>query len=106
MLIVLELLIIWFMLGIKVGSWVIGKIGDFFIWLIVCVSDGIVFVFLLVMVNEIVDFFFSVFFLIIFIVIFFDILIYFGILFWLIDKIGWVILKVFCLLKLESFFFI
>jgi purine nucleoside transport protein len=41
---------------------------------------------------------------IIFVVTFFDILAYFGILTWMIDKIGWVISKVSRLPKLESFF--
>lgn len=103
-LIVLELLITWFMLGTKVGSWAIGKIGDFFTWLIACASDGIAFAFPSVMANETVDFFFSALLPIIFIVTFFDILTYFGILPWLIDKIGWVISKASRLPKLESFF--
>lgn len=102
-LIVLELLITWFMLGTKVGSWAIGKIGDFFTWLIACASDGIAFAFPSVMANETVDFFFSALLPIIFIVTFFDILTYFGILPWLIDKIGWVISKASRLPKLESF---
>ncbi|MCY8374235.1 NupC/NupG family nucleoside CNT transporter [Bacillus inaquosorum] len=103
-LIVLELLITWFMLGTKVGSLAIGKIGDFFTWLIACASDGIAFAFPSVMANETVDFFFSALLPIIFIVTFFDILTYFGILPWLIDKIGWVISKASRLPKLESFF--
>jgi purine nucleoside transport protein len=41
---------------------------------------------------------------IIFIITFFDILTYFGILTWIIDKVGWVISKISGLPKLESFF--
>jgi purine nucleoside transport protein len=54
--------------------------------------------------NETVDFFFSALLPIIFVVTFFDILSYFGILTWIIDKVGWVISKVSRLPKLESFF--
>ncbi|KMY51379.1 nucleoside transporter C-terminal domain-containing protein [Peribacillus loiseleuriae] len=103
-LIVVELLITWFMLGTTIGSWVINKIASFFTWLIACASEGIAFVFPSVMANETVDFFFSALLPIIFVVTFFDILSYFGILTWIIDKVGWVISKVSRLPKLESFF--
>ncbi|MBA9026159.1 MULTISPECIES: NupC/NupG family nucleoside CNT transporter [Bacillaceae] len=103
-LIVVELLITWFMLGTTIGSWVITKIASFFTWLIACASEGIAFVFPSVMANETVDFFFSALLPIIFVVTFFDILSYFGILTWIIDKVGWVISKVSRLPKLESFF--
>ena len=56
------------------------------------------------MANPSVDFFFSALMPIIFIITFFDILSYFGILIWIIDKVGWVISKVSGLPKLESFF--
>jgi purine nucleoside transport protein len=56
------------------------------------------------MANEHVDFFFSALLPIIFIITFFDILSYFGILTWIIDKVGWVISKISGLPKLESFF--
>jgi purine nucleoside transport protein len=52
------------------------------------------------MANEQVDFFFSALMPIIFIITFFDILSYFGILSWIIDKVGWLT----GLPKLESFF--
>ncbi|QFG00692.1 NupC/NupG family nucleoside CNT transporter [Psychrobacillus glaciei] len=103
-LIIVELLITWFMLGTTIGSWVINKIGSFFTWLISCANEGIGFVFPTAMANETVDFFFSALLPIIFIVTFFDILSYFGILTWIIDKGGWVISKVSRLPKLESFF--
>lgn len=103
-LVVVELLITWFMLGTTIGSWVINKIASFFTWLIACASEGIAFVFPTAMANETVDFFFSALLPIIFIVTFFDILSYFGILTWIIDKGGWVISKVSRLPKLESFF--
>ncbi|MFJ8063588.1 nucleoside transporter C-terminal domain-containing protein [Psychrobacillus sp. NPDC096426] len=103
-LIIVELLITWFMLGTTIGSWVINKIATFFTWLIACASEGIAFVFPTVMANETVDFFFSALLPIIFIVTFFDILSYFGILTWIIDKGGWLISKVSRLPKLESFF--
>ena len=103
-LIVVELLITWFMLGTSIGSWIINKIASFFTWLIACASEGIAFVFPSVMANETVDFFFSALLPIIFVVTFFDILSYFGILTWIIDKVGWVISKVSRLPKLESFF--
>jgi purine nucleoside transport protein len=103
-LLVVELVIAWFMLGTTIGSWVINKIASFFNWLIACASEGIAFAFPSVMANETVDFFFSALLPIIFIVTFFDILSYFGILTWIIDKVGWVISKVSRLPKLESFF--
>lgn len=103
-LIIVELLITWFMLGTTIGSWVINKIASFFTWLIACASEGIAFAFPTVMANETIDFFFSALLPIIFIVTFFDILSYFGILTWIIDKGGWVISKVSRLPKLESFF--
>lgn len=103
-LIIVELLITWFMLGTTIGSWVINKIASFFTWLIACASEGIAFVFPTAMANETIDFFFSALLPIIFIVTFFDILSYFGILTWIIDKGGWVISKVSRLPKLESFF--
>jgi purine nucleoside transport protein len=56
------------------------------------------------MANEHVDFFFSALMPIIFIITFFDILTYFGILTWIIDKVGWLISKISGLPKLESFF--
>jgi purine nucleoside transport protein len=56
------------------------------------------------MANETIDFFFSALLPIIFIVTFFDILSYFGILTWIIDKVGWLISKVSKMPKLESFF--
>ena len=79
------------MLGTKIGGWAINLIASFFSWLIACASDGIAFAFPSVMGNETVDFFFSALLPIIFVVTFFDILAYFGILTWMIDKIGWVI---------------
>ncbi|AXN40992.1 nucleoside transporter C-terminal domain-containing protein [Peribacillus butanolivorans] len=103
-LLVLELLITWFMLSTKIGAWVINQIASFFTWLISCANEGISFVFPSVMANEQVDFFFSALMPIIFIITFFDILSYFGILTWIIDKVGWLISKVSRLPKLESFF--
>lgn len=97
-LVVVELLITWFMLSMKIGSWAINKIASFFTWLIACANEGISFVFPSVMANEQVDFFFSALLPIIFIITFF------GILTWLIDKVGWLISKVSGLPKLESFF--
>ncbi|PJN85764.1 nucleoside transporter C-terminal domain-containing protein, partial [Bacillus velezensis] len=64
----------------------------------------IAFAFPSVMANPTVDFFFSALLPIIFVVTFFDMLSYFGILPWLIDKIGWLISKISRLPKLESFF--
>lgn len=103
-LLVVELLITWFMLGTEIGGWVISKIAAFFTWLIECANQGISFVFPTAMGNETIDFFFSALLPIIFIVTFFDILSYFGILTWLIDKVGWVISKISGLPKLESFY--
>lgn len=103
-LVIVELLITWFMLSTKIGTGVINQIAAFFTWLISCANEGISFVFPSAMANEQVDFFFSALMPIIFIVTFFDILTYFGILTWLIDKVGWVISKVSGLPKLESFF--
>ncbi|OAH55729.1 MULTISPECIES: nucleoside transporter C-terminal domain-containing protein [Bacillaceae] len=103
-LLIVELLMTWFMLSTKIGTWVINQIASFFTWLITCANEGISFVFPSVMANEQVDFFFSALMPIIFIVTFFDILTYFGILTWLIDKVGWIISKVSGLPKLESFF--
>ncbi|MFF2290566.1 nucleoside transporter C-terminal domain-containing protein [Peribacillus butanolivorans] len=103
-LLVIELLITWFMLSTKIGAWVINQIASFFTWLISCANEGISFVFPSVMANEHVDFFFSALMPIIFIITFFDILSYFGILTWIIDKVGWLISKVSRLPKLESFF--
>jgi purine nucleoside transport protein len=103
-LVVVEFLITWFMLSTKIGSWVINKIASFFNWLIACANEGISFVFPSVMANEYVDFFFSALMPIIFIITFFDILTYFGILTWIMDKVGWLISKVSGLPKLESFF--
>ncbi|MBT2658083.1 NupC/NupG family nucleoside CNT transporter [Bacillus sp. ISL-18] len=103
-LIVLELLITWFMLATKIGTWIINQIASFFTFLISCANEGISFVFPSAMANPSVDFFFSALMPIIFIITFFDILTYFGILIWIIDKVGWVISKVSGLPKLESFF--
>ncbi|MFY4777110.1 nucleoside transporter C-terminal domain-containing protein [Metabacillus sp. RGM 3146] len=103
-LMVTELLITWFMQGTKVGSSVIHVFASFFSWLISCANEGISFVFPSVMANQNVDFFFSALLPIIFIVTFFDILTYFGILPWIIDKVGWLISKISGLPKLESFF--
>ena len=103
-LIVIELLITWFMLAIKIGTWIINQIASFFTFLIFCANEGISFVFPSAMANPSIDFFFSALMPIIFIITFFDILSYFGILIWIIDKVGWVISKVSGLPKLESFF--
>lgn len=103
-LLIVEFLITWFMLETKIGTWTINKIASFFTWLIACANDGISFAFPSVMANEHVDFFFSALLPIIFIITFFDILSYFGILTWIIDKVGWVISKISGLPKLESFF--
>lgn len=103
-LLVVEVLITWFMLGTSIGTWIINKIASLFTWLISCANDGIAFAFPSVMGNQTVDFFFSALLPIIFVVTFFDILSYFGILTWIIDKVGWVISKVSRLPKLESFF--
>jgi purine nucleoside transport protein len=103
-LIVVEFIITWFMLSTKIGTWVINQIAAFFTWLITCANEGISFVFPSAMANEQVDFFFSALMPIIFIITFFDILSYFGILTWIIDKVGWLISKVSGLPKLESFF--
>ncbi|MTH55457.1 NupC/NupG family nucleoside CNT transporter [Bacillus mangrovi] len=103
-LIAAELLITWFMLGTKIGGQAIGGFASFFNWLIACANEGISFVFPSVMANEQVDFFFSALLPIIVIVTFFDILSYFGILTWIIDKVGWVISRLSRLPKLESFF--
>ncbi|MEH7886113.1 nucleoside transporter C-terminal domain-containing protein [Bacillus sp. JJ1609] len=104
LLLVVEFLITWFMLSTKIGTWVINQIASFFTWLISCANEGISFVFPSAMANEYVDFFFSALMPIIFIITFFDILSYFGILTWIIDKVGWLIAKVSGLPKLESFF--
>ncbi|MGA9226724.1 MAG: nucleoside transporter C-terminal domain-containing protein [Mesobacillus sp.] len=104
LLLVVEFLITWFMLSTKIGTWVINQIASFFTWLISCANEGISFVFPSAMANEYVDFFFSALMPIIFIITFFDILTYFGILTWIIDKVGWLIAKVSGLPKLESFF--
>jgi purine nucleoside transport protein len=101
---IVELLITWFMLATTVGTWTIDKISSFFTWLISCANAGISFAFPSVMANDTVDFFFSALMPIIFIVTFFDILSYFGIMTWIIDKVGWVISKISGLPKLESFF--
>ncbi|MEK3799823.1 nucleoside transporter C-terminal domain-containing protein [Peribacillus sp. FSL H8-0477] len=103
-LLVCELLITWFMLSTTIGSWVIKQIASFFTWLISCANEGISFVFPSVMANEQVDFFFNALMPIIFIITFFDILSYFGIMTWIIDKVGWFISKISGLPKLESFF--
>ncbi|NHM30733.1 NupC/NupG family nucleoside CNT transporter [Bacillus sp. C11] len=104
LLLIVEFLITWFMLSTKIGTWTINKIASFFTWLISCANEGISFVFPSAMANEHVDFFFSALMPIIFIITFFDILSYFGILTWIIDKVGWLIAKVSGLPKLESFF--
>lgn len=101
---IVELIITWFMLTTTVGTWIIDKIASFFTWLVECANAGIAFAFPSVMANETVDFFFSALIPIIFIVTFFDILSYFGIMTWIIDKVGWVISKISGLPKLESFF--
>ncbi|WP_251555335.1 nucleoside transporter C-terminal domain-containing protein [Neobacillus muris] len=103
-LLIVEFLITWFMLSTKIGSWVINKIASFFTWLIDCANEGISFVFPSALASEQVDFFFSALMPIIFIITFFDILSYFGILTWIIDKVGWLISKISGLPKLESFF--
>ncbi len=56
------------------------------------------------MENQTIDFFFSALLPIIFVITFFDILSYFGILTWIIDKVGAIISKISRLPKLESFF--
>ncbi|RFU62717.1 NupC/NupG family nucleoside CNT transporter [Peribacillus saganii] len=104
LLLVVEFLITWFMLSTRIGTWIINQIASFFTWLISCANEGISFVFPSAMANEQVDFFFSALMPIIFIITFFDILTYFGILTWIIDKVGWIIAKVSGLPKLESFF--
>lgn len=104
LLLIVEFLITWFMLSTQIGTWTINKIASFFTWLISCANEGISFVFPSAMANEHVDFFFSALMPIIFIITFFDILSYFGILTWIIDKVGWLIAKVSGLPKLESFF--
>ncbi|RFU69982.1 nucleoside transporter C-terminal domain-containing protein [Bacillus sp. V59.32b] len=103
-LLIVELVITWFMLSTQIGTWVINQIASFFTWLISCANEGISFVFPSIMANEQIDFFFSALMPIIFIITFFDILSYFGILTWIIDKVGWLISKVSGLPKLESFF--
>ncbi|SDN12758.1 purine nucleoside transport protein [Psychrobacillus sp. OK028] len=103
-LLIAELLITWFMLSTTIGTWTINKITSFFTWLVSSANAGISFAFPSVMANETVDFFFSALLPIIFIVTFFDILSYFGIMTWIIDKVGWVISKISGLPKLESFF--
>ncbi|HDX9640994.1 TPA: nucleoside transporter C-terminal domain-containing protein [Bacillus mobilis] len=103
-LIILELFITWFMLGTKLGSIIINKIASFFSWLLSCANEGIRFAFPSAMENQTVDFFFSALLPIIFVITFFDILSYFGILTWIIDKVGAVISKISRLPKLESFF--
>ena len=87
-----------------VGTWIINQIARFFTWLVSCANAGISFAFPSVRANETVDFFFSALMPIIFIVTFFDILSYFGIMTWIIDKVGWVISKISGLPKMESFF--
>jgi purine nucleoside transport protein len=103
-LLIVELLTTWFMLGTKMGAWTIDKIASFFSFLISCANQGLAFAFPSVMANQHIDFFFSALMPIIFIITFFDILTYFGILTWIIDKVGWVISKISGLPKLESFF--
>ncbi|MGX9134133.1 NupC/NupG family nucleoside CNT transporter [Rummeliibacillus sp. JY-2-4R] len=102
--IIAEVLITWFMLKTTIGGWIINKIAAFFTWLIKCANEGISFVFPSALANENVDFFFNALVPIIFIVTFFDILSYFGILTWIIDKVGWLISKLSGLPKLESFY--
>ncbi|WP_419880643.1 NupC/NupG family nucleoside CNT transporter [Peribacillus sp. B-H-3] len=99
-----ELIITWFMLDTKIGTKTINYIASFFTWLISCANAGISFAFPSIMANDTVDFFFSALMPIIFIITFFDILSYFGIMGWIINKVGWVISKISGLPKLESFF--
>ncbi|RIJ65605.1 NupC/NupG family nucleoside CNT transporter [Rummeliibacillus sp. POC4] len=103
-LLVVEVLITWFMLKTTIGGWIINEISAFFTWLIKCANEGISFVWPSALANENVDFFFNALVPLIFIVTFFDILSYFGILTWIIDKVGWLISKVSGLPKLESFY--
>ena len=103
-LLIAELLITWLMLSTTIGTWTINKIASFFTWLVSSANVGISFAFPSVMANETVDFFFSALLPIVFIVTFFDILTYFGIMTWIINKVGWVISKISGLPKLESFF--
>jgi len=104
LILVVEVLITAFMLGTEIGSWIINKIAAFFTWLMDCAYEGIAFVVPSLVKVESMDFFISVLLPIIFIVTFFDILSYFGIMTWLIDKLGWVISKVSRMPKLESFY--
>ncbi|MGR5953642.1 hypothetical protein ACT7DP_22470 [Bacillus paranthracis] len=76
----------------------------FFSWLLACANEGIRFAFPSAMENQTIDFFFSALLPIIFVITFFDILSYFGILTWIIDKVGAIISKISRLPKLESFF--
>ena len=92
------------MLGTKLGSIIINKIASFFSWLLSCANEGIRFAFPSAMENQTIDFFFSALLPIIFVITFFDILSYFGILTWIIDKVGAIISKISRLPKLESFF--
>lgn len=92
------------MLGTKLGSIIINKIASFFSWLLACANEGIRFAFPSAMENQTIDFFFSALLPIIFVITFFDILSYFGILTWIIDKVGAIISKISRLPKLESFF--
>jgi len=101
---IIEVIITWFMLATKLGTWTINLIASFFSFLVSCANQGISFAFPSAMSIPHVDFFFAALMPIIFIITFFDILTYFGILTWIIDKVGWGISKISGLPKLESFF--
>jgi purine nucleoside transport protein len=100
----LNLFLAWFLISFPIGRAMVQGAANGFNWLVGTAYDGIGFAFGSWVQTEPMDFFVSALLPILLVVPLFDILTYYGVLPWIISKLGWVLSKLTGQPKFESFF--
>lgn len=100
----LNLFLAWFLISFPIGRAIVQGAANGFNWLVATAYDGIGFAFGSWVQTEPMDFFVTALLPILLVVPLFDILTYYGVLPWIIRKLGWFLSKVTGQPKFESFF--
>ena len=100
----LNLFLAWFLISFPIGRAIVQGAANGFNWLVATADDGIGFAFGSWVQTEPMDFFVTALLPILLVVPLFDILTYYGVLPWIIRKLGWFLSKVTGQPKFESFF--
>lgn len=102
--VILNIFLAWFLIRFSVGRAMVHGAAYGFNWLVQTAYDGIGFAFSSWVHVKQMDFFVSALLPILLVVPLFDILTYFNVLPWIIDKLGWILSKITGQPKFESFF--